>query len=202
MFERYTEKARRVIFFARYEASQFGSPYIETEHLLLGLLRVEDSLAARALGLLAVTHGKVRRRVVRLVDVGAARPQGSLPFTPRVRELIEDAFTGAVWTQRLGESLVGTAFRPSRETPWGTPVSVEAPRLSQSRVEVRSEDLLLALIAHGEGVAAHVLGELAVDLEKAAVAVQSVRFPRPEGHSLGAAVEAPTQWPPAPPKQN
>jgi len=39
MFERYTEKARRVIFFARYEASQFGSPYIETEHLLLGLLR-------------------------------------------------------------------------------------------------------------------------------------------------------------------
>lgn len=39
MFERYTEKARRVIFFARYEASQFGSPFIETEHLLLGLLR-------------------------------------------------------------------------------------------------------------------------------------------------------------------
>ena len=39
MFERYTEKARRVIFFARYEASQFGSPYIETAHLLLGLLR-------------------------------------------------------------------------------------------------------------------------------------------------------------------
>ena len=39
MFERYTEKARRVIFFARYEASQFGSPYIETHHLLLGLLR-------------------------------------------------------------------------------------------------------------------------------------------------------------------
>jgi hypothetical protein len=39
MFERYTEKARRTIFFARYEASQFGSPYIETEHILLGLLR-------------------------------------------------------------------------------------------------------------------------------------------------------------------
>ena len=44
MFERYTEKARRVIFFARYEASQFGSPYIETEHLLLGLLRENKSL--------------------------------------------------------------------------------------------------------------------------------------------------------------
>jgi len=44
MFERYTEKARRVIFFARYEASQFGSPYIETEHLLLGLLREDKGL--------------------------------------------------------------------------------------------------------------------------------------------------------------
>ena len=49
MFERYTEKARRVIFFARYEASQFGSPYIETEHLLLGLLREDKTLANRFL---------------------------------------------------------------------------------------------------------------------------------------------------------
>jgi bifunctional UDP-N-acetylglucosamine pyrophosphorylase/glucosamine-1-phosphate N-acetyltransferase len=47
MFERYTEKARRVIFFARYEASQFGSPYIETEHLLLGLLRADKALVDR-----------------------------------------------------------------------------------------------------------------------------------------------------------
>ena len=50
MFERYTEKARRVIFFARYEAIQYGSPYIETEHLLLGLLREDRALAKRFLG--------------------------------------------------------------------------------------------------------------------------------------------------------
>src|SRR6201987_4495341 len=49
MFERYTEKARRVIFFARYEASQFGSPYIDTEHLLLGLLREDKALTNRFL---------------------------------------------------------------------------------------------------------------------------------------------------------
>jgi ATP-dependent Clp protease ATP-binding subunit ClpC len=49
MFERYTEKARRVIFFARYEASQFGSPYIETEHMLLGLLREDKALTRRFL---------------------------------------------------------------------------------------------------------------------------------------------------------
>jgi ATP-dependent Clp protease ATP-binding subunit ClpA len=50
MFERFTEKARRVIFFARYEASNYGSPYIETEHLLLGLLREDHALVARFLG--------------------------------------------------------------------------------------------------------------------------------------------------------
>jgi ATP-dependent Clp protease ATP-binding subunit ClpC len=49
MFERYTEKARRVIFFARYEASQFGSPYIETEHVLLGILREDKALTNRFL---------------------------------------------------------------------------------------------------------------------------------------------------------
>ena len=50
MFERYTEKARRVIFFARSEASQFGSPFIETEHLLLGLVREDRALIYRFLG--------------------------------------------------------------------------------------------------------------------------------------------------------
>src|SRR5580658_3399890 len=49
MFERYTEKARRVIFFARYEASQFGSPYIESEHLLLGIIREDRALTNRFL---------------------------------------------------------------------------------------------------------------------------------------------------------
>ena len=55
MFERYTEKARRVIFFARYEASQYGSPYIETEHLLLGLMREDKALANRFLR----SHGAI-----------------------------------------------------------------------------------------------------------------------------------------------
>ena len=55
MFERYTEKARRVIFFARYEASQFGSSYIETEHLLLGLFREDKGLANQFLA----SHAKL-----------------------------------------------------------------------------------------------------------------------------------------------
>src|SRR5437899_10098195 len=62
MFERYTEKARRVIFFARYEASQFGSPYIETEHLLLGLLREDKALTRRFLQSHAVVES-IRKQI-------------------------------------------------------------------------------------------------------------------------------------------
>ena len=70
MFERYTEKARRVIFFARYEASQFGSPYIETEHLLLGLLDVQTVAAAKELQALGVDPQAIRSLV--LVELGGA----------------------------------------------------------------------------------------------------------------------------------
>ncbi len=73
MFERYSEQARRVIFFARYEASGFGSPYIETEHLLLGLLREDKELAAR------FRQGpggieEVRRRIEVVAAARAATP--------------------------------------------------------------------------------------------------------------------------------
>jgi ATP-dependent Clp protease ATP-binding subunit ClpA len=66
MFERYTEKARRVIVFARSEASLFGSPYIETEHLLLGLLREDKSLTFRFLWLSVIAYnlGNLWRRLV------------------------------------------------------------------------------------------------------------------------------------------
>src|ERR671924_108511 len=65
MFERYTEKARRVIFFARYEASQFGSPYIETEHLLLGLLREDKAFAAEILHERGLRLSAIREELAR-----------------------------------------------------------------------------------------------------------------------------------------
>jgi hypothetical protein len=67
MFERYTEKARRTIFFARYEASQLGSPYIETEHLLLGLLRENRALATWLRGLSGATDETLRDEIERRV---------------------------------------------------------------------------------------------------------------------------------------
>src|SRR5258708_32703904 len=62
MFERYTEKARRAVFFARYEASQFGSPYIETEHLLLGILREDKTLTNTFLHSLASVES-IRKQI-------------------------------------------------------------------------------------------------------------------------------------------
>jgi ATP-dependent Clp protease ATP-binding subunit ClpC len=105
MFERYTEKARRVIFFARYEASQFGSPYIETEHLLLGLLREDKALANRFLRSQAAiesirkqieAHTTVREKVSTSVD---------LPLSHECKRVLAYAAEEA---ERLSHKHIGT----------------------------------------------------------------------------------------------
>src|ERR1700735_5134525 len=105
VFERYTEKARRVIFFARYEASQYGSPYIETEHLLLGLLREDKALANRFLrsnGSIESIRKEiesritVRERISTSVDV---------PLSQECKRIISFAAEEA---ERLGHKHVGT----------------------------------------------------------------------------------------------
>src|SRR5512142_3017925 len=105
MFERYTEKARRVIFFARYEASQFGSPYIETEHLLLGLLREDKALANRFLRSHAAVesirkqiegHTTIREKVSTSVD---------LPLSHECKRVLA---YGAEEAERLNHKHIGT----------------------------------------------------------------------------------------------
>ena len=105
MFERYTEKARRVIFFARYEASQFGSPYIETEHLLLGLLREDKALANRFLRSHAAiesirkqieAHTTIREKVSTSVD---------LPLSHECKRVLA---YGAEEAERLNHKHIGT----------------------------------------------------------------------------------------------
>src|SRR5712672_3479215 len=105
MFERYTEKARRVIFFARYEASQFGSPYIETEHLLLGLLREDKALTNRFLRSHASVesirkqiegHTTIREKVSTSVD---------LPLSNECKRVLAYAADEA---ERLSQKHIGT----------------------------------------------------------------------------------------------
>ncbi|MFQ5816721.1 MAG: ATP-dependent Clp protease ATP-binding subunit [Terriglobia bacterium] len=105
MFERYTEKGRRVIFFARYEASQYGSPYIESEHLLLGLLREDKALANRFLR----SHGSVEsiRKEIEARTTIRERLSSSaeVPFSEEVKRVLRHAIEEA---ERMAHKHIGT----------------------------------------------------------------------------------------------
>src|ERR1700726_4506643 len=89
MFERFTERARQVVVLAQEEARTLKHNYIGTEHILLGLLREEQGLAARVLESLDITVERVRGQVVRIVGHGEEQTSGQIPFTPRAKKVIE-----------------------------------------------------------------------------------------------------------------
>src|SRR6187551_3299250 len=82
VFERFTERARQVVVLAQEEARILKHNYIGTEHILLGLLREEEGLAARVLESLDITVERVRAQVVRIVGSGEEVTSGQIPFTP------------------------------------------------------------------------------------------------------------------------
>jgi Clp amino terminal domain, pathogenicity island component len=105
MFERYTEKARRTIFFARYEASQFGSLYIEAEHLLLGLLREDKALANRFLRSHAAGES-IRKEIERHTPAGEKVPTSvDLPLSHECKRVLA---YGAEEAERLNHKHIGT----------------------------------------------------------------------------------------------
>ena len=91
MFERFTERAREVVVQAQDEARGLRHNYIGTEHILLGLLREEEGLAARVLRSLGIDWAGVRAQVVRYVGQGDEAVTGQIPFTPRARKVLEHA---------------------------------------------------------------------------------------------------------------
>ena len=106
MFERYTEKARRVIFFARYEASQYGSPYIETEHLLLGLLRENKAVAKQFLHSEAGVES-IRKQIEAQMTVREKMSTSvDLPLSPGCKKVLAFAAEEA---ERLSHEHIGTA---------------------------------------------------------------------------------------------
>jgi ATP-dependent Clp protease ATP-binding subunit ClpC len=105
VFERFTERARDVVVLAGEEARALRHNYLGTEHLLLGLLRREDGLAARLLDSLGVTAETVRDQVRTIVGEGDEVPSGQIPFTPRAKKVLELALREAL---SLGHNYVGT----------------------------------------------------------------------------------------------
>jgi len=105
MFERFTDRARRVVVLAQEEARVLNHNYIGTEHILLGLLREGEGVAAKALESLGISLDAVRQQVEEIIGQGQQAPSGHIPFTPRAKKVLELADRE---TRALGHPYVGT----------------------------------------------------------------------------------------------
>jgi ATP-dependent Clp protease ATP-binding subunit ClpC len=105
MFERFTDRARRVIVLAQEEARMLNHNYIGTEHLLLGLIHEGEGVAAKALESLGISLDAVREQVEVIIGQGQLAPPGHIPFTPRAKKVLELADRE---TRALGHAYVGT----------------------------------------------------------------------------------------------
>ena len=105
MFERFTDRARRVLVLAQEEARDLNHAFIGTEHILLGLIREGEGVAAKALDALGVTFDVVREKVEEAIGANANPSPGSPPFTPRAKKVLELSLREAL---QLGHSYIGT----------------------------------------------------------------------------------------------
>ncbi|MGO1543374.1 MAG: ATP-dependent Clp protease ATP-binding subunit [Gulosibacter sp.] len=105
MFERFTDRARRVIVLAQEEAKLLNHNYIGTEHLLLGLIHEGDGVAAKALESLGISLEAVRDQVQDIIGKGQQKPNGHIPFTPRAKKVLELSLREAL---QLGHNYIGT----------------------------------------------------------------------------------------------
>jgi len=105
MFERFTDRARRVVVLAQEEARHLNHNYIGTEHILLGLIHEGEGVAAQALETLDISLEAVRGEVTEIVGRGAEQPSGHIPFTPRAKKVLELSLREALG---LGHNYIGT----------------------------------------------------------------------------------------------
>ncbi|MGI8518347.1 MAG: ATP-dependent Clp protease ATP-binding subunit, partial [Acidimicrobiia bacterium] len=105
MFERFTDRARRVVVLAQEEARLLNHSYIGTEHILLGLLNEGEGIAARALEGMGINLVGVRDQVVEIIGRGTQAPSGHIPFTPRAKKVLELSLREAL---QLGHNYIGT----------------------------------------------------------------------------------------------
>ena len=105
MFEKFTDKARRVVVLAQEEAKLLNHNYIGTEHILLGLIHEGEGVAAKALEALGINLEQVREQVQEIIGQGQQAPSGHIPFTPRAKKVLELSLREAL---QLGHSYIGT----------------------------------------------------------------------------------------------
>jgi ATP-dependent Clp protease ATP-binding subunit ClpC len=105
VFELFTDRARRSVVLAQEEARLLNHNYIGTEHILLGLVREQDGVAAKALDSLNIKLDAVRREIEDVIGQGQAAPRGHIPFTPRAKKVLELSLREAL---QLGHNYIGT----------------------------------------------------------------------------------------------
>lgn len=105
MFERFTDRARRVIVLAQEEARSLQHNYIGTEHILLGLIREGEGIAAKALNAKSVELDNTRKQIKEMIGTGTVSPSGHIPFTPHAKQVLELSLREAL---QLGHSYIGT----------------------------------------------------------------------------------------------
>ncbi|MFC7432183.1 MULTISPECIES: ATP-dependent Clp protease ATP-binding subunit [unclassified Agrococcus] len=105
MFERFTDRARRVVVLAQEEAKMLNHNYIGTEHILLGLIHEGEGIAAKALEQLGISLDAVREQVQDIIGTGAQQSSGHIPFTPRAKKVLELSLREAL---QLGHNYIGT----------------------------------------------------------------------------------------------
>src|SRR5438270_189887 len=105
MFERFTDRARRVVVLAQEEARMLNHNYIGTEHVLLGLIHEGEGVAAKALESLGISQQAVRQQVEEIIGQGQQAPSGHIPFTPRAKKVLELSLREALL---LGHNYIGT----------------------------------------------------------------------------------------------
>jgi len=105
MFERNTDRARRVVVLAQDEARMLNHRYIGTEHILLGLIHEGQGVAAKALESLGISLESVREEVEQIIGRGEQAPSGHIPFTPRAKKVLEFSLREC---QQLGHDYIGT----------------------------------------------------------------------------------------------
>jgi ATP-dependent Clp protease ATP-binding subunit ClpC len=105
MFERFTDRARRVVVLAQEEARMLNHNYIGTEHILLGLIHEGEGVAAKALESMSISLEAVRQQVEEIIGQGQAAPTGHIPFTPRAKKVLELSLREAL---QLGHNYIGT----------------------------------------------------------------------------------------------
>ena len=105
MFERFTDRARRVVVLAQEEARMLNHNYIGTEHILLGLIHEGEGVAAKALESMGISLESVRQQVEEIIGQGQQAPSGHIPFTPRAKKVLELSLREAL---QLGHNYIGT----------------------------------------------------------------------------------------------